>query len=288
MKEKNKKILKSIGIGALACLGVFTFAGCSSILTDDQVEGMVATVEQSEQFMEDTIAQLKEQNELLQSQNSALAEQNEILSKKEFTKEEAYDLIRLIDVKFDINIDGIRENLKVIYNEDGNIYTGALSYYTDTYQIIMMTSSLGYKNAIYQEGDYVYACSFNNTGVLTSKVLLDDKNTNMEKDYTLGWKLFDRIESIDNIVNIETLDNGNYKIAFMIEVKEGDNVVYMQLYEMEINGSTLISIKTTRSGEILTKDYFEYCSPDSCEMTYTYGTVAEADVIDIVTAIKNA
>ena len=51
MKEKNKKILKGLGVGALACVGMFGLVGCSDVKIEqsdyDRIMSSVETVENS-------------------------------------------------------------------------------------------------------------------------------------------------------------------------------------------------------------------------------------------------
>ena len=99
MKEKTKKVIKSLGIGALLCAGAFTFAGCSLNAEDKAlVENKVAQLEQQLQLQSDflesqkdllelqnnLINQLKqketETNEKLDEQNDLIEDQNELIN----------------------------------------------------------------------------------------------------------------------------------------------------------------------------------------------------------------
>ena len=41
MKDKTKNILKGVGVGALACLGMFTLSGCAIDLSQEQIDKLM-------------------------------------------------------------------------------------------------------------------------------------------------------------------------------------------------------------------------------------------------------
>ena len=81
MKSKSKKILKGVGVGAMACVGAMAFAGCSKVeVSQKKVDNVIETVEKSNQYMDSQLELLREQNAKLEAQLAELIEQNENLS----------------------------------------------------------------------------------------------------------------------------------------------------------------------------------------------------------------
>jgi len=77
MKEKNKKVLKGFGVGALALAGMVGLTGCAKIeVSQEKVDSMIETVEKTDVFIDEQTEQMKEQIELLEQQNAMLQEQN--------------------------------------------------------------------------------------------------------------------------------------------------------------------------------------------------------------------
>ncbi len=95
MKEKTKNVLKGLGVGALACCGMFALTGCSVELSQSQVDKVMQVVDQSDKFMDGTL-------DLLEKQNAKLS------------KEEGWDLYKLAQAKFLTNQNGIRNKKSVL------------------------------------------------------------------------------------------------------------------------------------------------------------------------------
>ena len=81
MKNKSKKVLKAVGVGALACVGAMAFAGCSKVeVSQKKVDNVIETVEKSNQYMDSQLELLRAQNAKLEAQLAELVKQNENLS----------------------------------------------------------------------------------------------------------------------------------------------------------------------------------------------------------------
>jgi len=73
MKDKNKKVLKALGVGALACVGMFGLTGCANIeVSQDKFDSMIETVEKADNRLDEYIDLLEQQNQQLQEQNTNL------------------------------------------------------------------------------------------------------------------------------------------------------------------------------------------------------------------------
>ena len=143
MKEKNKKILKSLGVGALACFGMFTLTGCSFSLTPEQMEKVMYVVDESDRFMKDTL-------DLLEKQNAKL------------DKEEAWDLFRMADAKLALNANNVWDNLVLTTEEDdGEVYVSRWFKTSDGTQVLSRDDDHG-PEVIYsspEENEVVYRAS---------------------------------------------------------------------------------------------------------------------------------
>lgn len=229
MKEKNKSILKKLGVGALACLGVFTFTGCSSVeVSEDQIDTVMETVEQSNKYMQDQIDLLKKQNEQLQNQNNILteqnnkledqndilAEQNQILedSNHKLTKQDTVDIIRYATAKISLNIDGVLDNCNIRCDE-----VGINVIYYKTEDNIRMIYDNADNSLIYDTGSECMVCELSEDNQIITKTK-DNTEQAFEK-YLMGEdSLFGDILNLsvvlesENIISYKLTDDGNYEI----------------------------------------------------------------------------
>lgn len=215
MKEKNKSILKKVGVGALACLGVFTFAGCSSVeISKDQLDTVMETVEQSNKYMQDQIDLLKKQNEQLQNQNNILTEQNQILedANNKLTKQDTVDIIRYATAKISLNIDGVLDNCNIRCDE-----VGINVIYYKTEDNISMIYDNADNSLIYDTGSECMVCELSEDNQIITKTK-DNTEQAFEK-YLMGEdSLFGDILNLsvvlesENIISYKLTDDGNYEI----------------------------------------------------------------------------
>ena len=193
MKKNN--IIKALGVGTLAFVGAFTFAGCSLNAEDKAlVENKVAELQQ----------QLEEQNNLLEQQNNLINQQ--------LLVDKAWGLIQTAQAKLLINIDGARDNL-VIEQTVGDQTRRQEFYKTEAGDYVFVEDdNVRYKEAD-QSGVYRYSMSMEN-GDRDKKNKL--KYTNMEA-YFAEEKTFDLTSSFlkENITNVEIMGNGDYKVTFV-------------------------------------------------------------------------
>lgn len=233
MKEKNKSILKKIGLGAMACLGLFTFVGCSSVeISKDQLDTIMETVEQSNKYMQDQIDLLKKQNEQLQNQNNILTEQNNKLednnltleeqnqilenANNKLTKQDAADIIKYAITKISLNIDGVLDNCNIRCDEIGiNVI-----YYKTEDNVRMIYDNID-NSLIYDTGSECMVCELSEDNQIITKT--KDNTEQAFEEYLIGEdSLFGDILNLsvvlesENIISYRLIDDGNYEIKTYI------------------------------------------------------------------------
>ncbi len=274
MKEKNKNILKKVGVGALACLGVFAFAGCSSVeVSKDQLDTVMETVEQSNQYMQDQIDLLKKQNQELQNQNDILKEQNQILedANNKLTKEDAVDTIKYAITKISLNIDGVLDNCNIRCDEIGY---NAIYYKTED-NIRMIYDNID-NSFIYDTGSECMVCELSEDNQIITKT--KDNTEQAFEEYLIGeGSLFCDIFNLsvvlesENIISYRLTDDGNYEIktyAYKDSRIHYTNFVIDKEYRIiniEIGEATLNDI------------HIEYLLSANLE----YGVITYADIAEV-------
>jgi len=211
MKEKTKKVIKTLGVGALLCAGAFTFAGCSLNAEDKAlVENKVAELQQ----------QLAENNALLEEQNNLINQQ--------LLVDRAWGLIQTALAELLINIDGVRDNLVMEYT---------LAQETSI-QVFYKTSSGDYvfaqdNHVVYEDNSGMYSYRYNDKDDLYEKVKLGDWNS-MEVYFVEELNSFNFVGDAtkENITSVEILNNGDYKIT----------IVYNRNKELEYTSQQVATI----------------------------------------------
>lgn len=270
-KSKKNKILKGLGIGALACLGVFTFAGCSIELSQDQIDKVMYTVDNADTFMDETL-------DLLNKQNA------------ELDQEEAWDLYKLAQAKFKLNVDGIRDNVKMT-SRFGIIYL----YDTASDGYVMISAYDEEYGVQFADNYNIY--SFSSIDGNHSKKLLDIDNSGQGCEAYISWNNFSHSTMYgvqeEDIVSCQKLDNGNYKITFLSETlidEEENNSVSTVLLVVEVSADARIISETSQYAMI--GDYHNnggisyFDSPVT--VVYEYGVVTEADIAEYLAEAKAA
>ena len=258
---KKNKIFKALGVGAVATLGLFTFAGCS--LSDTEKADVMKGLENANTYMEETIDLLRDQNRKLNEQNQELNEQNSILRDQnesleiyldefqkenaKITAEEAWNIMLMAENKFLINYNGIRNNIKIIsqyangsergemiceyYQSRNNGYVSNLiEKYTD-HNVGLLT---------YEHNNQVYGYEKDMDDSLDYKKRVLD-NYDSSETYAMSGKIL-RSENVlfdtsylssSNILSVEILENGNYNIIIAF-AEESGSTEYNYLLQYEI------------------------------------------------------
>ncbi len=220
MKEKNKKVLKTLGVGALCLCGALTFAGCSNIeISQEKVDSMVETVEKTDSRLDEYIDLLEQQNANLEK---LLEEANKM------TKEDVWNLAQTADYNLMMNVDGLRDNLIVTGVREDLGLQQDLMYYYNTSDTKIFAELNGDEECVITGVELWYQTS-------ESNVILADINKT-ETDYVCG-SIEERDESFvfencigvysggcpgingfgltyDDLSHYQILENGNIKLTF--------------------------------------------------------------------------
>ena len=298
MKEKNKKIIKTLGVGAVATLGLFTMVGCS--LSDSEKADLMKGLENANTYMEETIDLLEEQNKELKDQNNNLESYLEALQQEnaKITTEEAYNKLMIAKVKLETNNKGIGNNLRVIcVATDGKIVQNQIVelYKTENNGYISNLIFDDYRgfssNLCYEDDDVVYEYikeldAEGNFVKYTKNVRTDFVSSESGGGLTYAMEsLFLDDLSEESIYSVEILENSNYKISAIIEseIKQEDENFYYNKqtffleYELtydhkfvSMNISQYVKTEEVGNGSAETK-----ISTVSGSLFFEYGVVTE-------------
>lgn len=285
MKEKNKNILKGLGVGALACCGMFALTGCSVELSQSQVDKVMQVVDQSDKFMEDTL-------DLLEKQNAKLS------------KEEGWDLYQTALTKFLTNQNGLRNNMKITIKQFSSAYPEDdavvdLYLYNDMngvdLQLEKFTHELGTDVSLLYADDESGVYEYNKSGAECEKSLVGE---GLLENYLSILLYVDNGVTSEDVVGCELLENGNYKLSFINceidfyegedEEDEGHNLAYYSYIVYEITSDGIFISQETNFAEVdLNKDG-AVTERFGGTITYDYGVVQESDFADILEEAKAA
>lgn len=289
MKEKNKKILKGIGVGALACVGVLGLTGCSQIeISQNTVDSMIETVEKTDTRLDEYITLLEQQNQQLQDQNEKL---EDLLNEaNELTKEEILNLCNIAYYNSYFQTNGY-ENVEMtgisgIYNVQWSFYTN------EAISIMCYIENLNEFNVVYFDNasKKIVTATFSETN---GEYTCIDKYTSTDPSntkYSMGESAhpagcFDLLEK-ENLKTYERLENGNYSLLFVTETNE----YYEEGEEKPFTRTLYATIELTQEGKMVSYsaetvlDLDFDCDQETWEdlshsniakgaITYSYGTV---------------
>ena len=281
MKEKNKKVLKGLGVGALACVGMVGLTGCSINLNQEQIDKLMYTVDKSDMFMSDIL-------ELMENQNT------------QFDKEQAFNRYKLAENKITLNYDNIWKNLKVTSSVVGDDDSQVLELYIN---------SNDEKFAICKDSDslnIIYANDIHNT-YFYEKHIFDEIFTKRSEEINFETQLaqsnfvgssvafINEIEKNHNdIYNYEVKDNGDEVITMVKLVKvqsesSEDYDINTYIIETTINNKGFISeIKLTFACTDSTKKE-NVSSSITGIVKFEYGVLTDNDMegyLNIINSIK--
>ncbi len=331
MKEKNKKFIKTLGVGAVATLGLFTMVGCS--VSDEEKADMMEGLENANTFMEETIDLLKEQNRKLNEQNQELNEQNQLLRdqnetasnnlgesektnttltayleelKKQvkaledslateqeendilqnyleelqkenvkITAEEAISKVLAAHAKLQTNLNGIRNNIRIICKTEWSNDPNGSNIIYENYQTenngyitreTFTTAFYDYTTMYYNDNNNVYSYKNDHQDNSVEKKKYED-GTSLESFIGFpriinSWKTNDL--TAKDVVSVEILENGNYKIGVWIAEQIGSREPSETGYSYEYR-STLMFFEIT---------------PDDILVGYTMDGMMETDIYE--------
>ena len=137
--------MKKLGLCVLVLAGLFSLAGCNlsgKSLSDEQIDKLMYLADSADNFMDESL-------KLLDSQ------------KKELDIEEGYRLYQTALVNFDLNVDGIRDNVIIESTEDGTVSTVQYFKTSDDKYVYLwdITTNEGKKlyKVVYTDNNIVYS-----------------------------------------------------------------------------------------------------------------------------------
>ena len=209
MKEKNKKILKVLGVSALACVGMFGLTGCANVeISQDKFNNLVEIAEKADGVM--------------QEQNTNLEKLLE--EAKKMTKEEIWNFAKTVDFNLMTNANGLRDNLLATMEsteddstESMSIWcynTNEMKVFAELYDGAELWYQTSESNVILADIDQVdddYVCTDP----------IDDKGEDANFDDCIGVyrgsvfgiNLFDL--TYDKFSHYEVLENGNIVLTYL-------------------------------------------------------------------------
>lgn len=287
MKEKNKKILKGLGIGALACVGMLGLTGCANVeVSQDKVNSMIETAEKADARLDEYIDLLEQQNQQLLEQNNKL---EDLINQDRLTKEEVWNLAMTTDFNLMMNVGGARDNL-VITAVNDNLQLGMLYYYNSSDSKIFAEISGDGQGVVagaelwYQKGDSnVVLADIDKAGTGYMCDYTDEKSENDVFEDCIGvyrgscpgirdWEL-----TIEDLNHYEILENGNVALTFVKYNTYGNNKEYYTtlnkyMFEYALEGK-LVSIEygsrcveATDGAEVIDTN-------EDVKYVFSYGTV---------------
>lgn len=210
MKKNN--FLKCLGVGALCLAGTLTITGCSTEgLTTEQVATIIDTVEQSNEFMNNTTEELKRFNDFMISNEST-----------EYSKQEAADMATVALTKLVSNYNDCLSNFHMggSYVQNGELLEGIEVYIYKNEDVFAIIETHADGRVVIDfsidGGDNAYSYTSNKEG--TTKVKLNEEESNFytilgQRTSVLGFNSTSDKLTQDEISYVEVLDNGNVKLT---------------------------------------------------------------------------
>jgi len=294
MKEKTKNILKGIGVGTLACLGMFGLTGCAFDVngTDD----LNAKLEQLQQTQQETNALLVNQQVVDSAWN---------LFKKSYT-----NLL--------LNTEGIRDNVVINFTQyQENVALGFYKtsiYKTESQEtVLMMETSESDRIMLTFEFEESLEGGAHSSGVYTSVSNIyrdefetktkisgyDDIQAYIVSSNAITWCIRELAEDMPNVSEftkedicaVEILPNGNYAIEFVSNnLNAGNGTGTIISWTVEISEDCKIINHRTK---LIDVNYYEghqanYSNVGDFEITYSYETVDSATILSCIDEAKAA
>lgn len=235
-----KKLTKILSAVALCGVGAVTLAGCTDInLSQAQMDKIITVVDNSDKFMKDTMDLLNKQN-------------------KKLDKFEAYDLLKLAEVRTQLQMDNIMENIRITvsgsvggeYNEQ---VMDIVMFDSTHYAVMSKQTEWGENytleyNYTKQEGDTQkdYMRTYKSAKFDNHNLPVANSQPELiEKEYELGYSMPGQFASLfdvtnkygiteDNLCKVDALENGNYLIYAISVMDTANDTILKTLFEIEL------------------------------------------------------
>lgn len=300
MENKNKKVLKILGVGAIASVSLLSLAGCS--ISDAEKADMMQGLKNANSFMEETINQLRDQNENLEDCINTI--------RSSTAQEEAYNRFSLAVAKFKADFDGVRSNVKanvsmsygddvangtiILYRSSNNGYINMSEHSMESNGVVSGSTTMMY----YENDNKVWL--YNNDGTNATKEELTDASSEAVTDLSTmlyGAFMVDEDITKEDIKFVEILDNGNYVIS-VVKTSSGtdsetNKYEIMAVSEYEITPDCkFVKVKVKMSNSVYTNngEYSKFTDIQfqSGEVTIEYGVVEESYINSLITRANRA
>jgi len=256
-KDKVKKIMAGVGVGCAILSSGFVMTGCSVDLTEEQKNKILTVVDNSDKFMNETL-------DILQDSNSKIDRDTAV---KLYEKSVA----RLI-----VNYDNVWDNMKFSVE---NKYFDAedCNQYSET-KIITMSNGNKYMLLYYDSND---------DNVVELHSITDNIQENGEM-FTGSFSYYNQKQfqqilnigeiNIDNIVDWNVLENGNYCISAvgMGDVGDGQGEQLI-IVDCEISKDAYLISKSYSYVSTVSSNQKDVSSVIST-LKFEYGTLNETQV----------
>lgn len=235
-----KKLTKILSAVALCGVGAVTLAGCTDInLSQAQMDKIITVVDNSDKFMKDTMDLLNKQN-------------------KKLDKSEAYDLLKLAEVRTQLQMDNIMENIRITvsgsvggeYNEQ---VMDIVMFDSTHYAVMSKQTEWGENytleyNYTKQEGDTQkdYMRTYKSAKFDNHNLPVANSQPELiEKEYELGYSMPGQFASLfdvtnkygiteDNVCKVDALENGNYLIYAISVMDAANDTILKTHFEIEL------------------------------------------------------
>ncbi|MBO5954635.1 MAG: hypothetical protein J6Q13_01555 [Clostridia bacterium] len=272
MQEKTKNILKGLGVGTLACVGLFGLTGCSIDLSQEQVDKIMYTVDNSDKFMQETLDLLEKQNQ-------------------ELDKQQAFDTYNLAKTKVLLNYDNMYDNLKISLNSSKTGYTKHLkSFKTENGLKFMSFKDIEQHEIVYSDGD---------NSIEVKDFGEDDSyiKTVHEKSFgkfiaqshymsTIFEELDMMINEKEDVVKFEKMSDGKSQITFMSYTVIEEHT-FTTIGKATINSDGLFEKVELTSAITASSDTSYISEPTKATLSIEYGNLIYDDIEEELTLAQN-
>lgn len=275
-----KKLTKILSAVALCGVGAVTLAGCTDInLSQAQMDKIITVVDNSDKFMKDTMDLLNKQN-------------------KKLDKSEAYDLLKLAEVRTQLQMDNIMENIRITLTFESamgvnNQVMDVVMFDSTHYAVMSKQTEWGENytleyNYTKQEGDAQkdYMRTYKSAKFDSHNLPVANSQPELiEKEYELGYSMPGQFASLfdvtnkygiteDNVCKVEALENGNYVIYAIGVLDRSNDDIEKMYFEIELTeNAEFVRVESSSAS-------FEKASGNMSNYAYLNKFAFEKGVVD--------
>ena len=275
-----KKLTKILSAVALCGVGAVTLAGCTDInLSQAQMDKIITVVDNSDKFMKDTMDLLNKQN-------------------KKLDKSEAYDLLKLAEVRTQLQMDNIMENIRITLTFESamgvnNQVMDVVMFDSTHYAVMSKQTEWGENytledNYTKQEGDTQkdYMRTYKSAKFDNHNLPVANSQPELiEKEYELGYSMPGQFASLfdvtnkygiteDNVCKVDAVENGNYVIYAIGVLDRSNDDIEKMYFEIELTeNAEFVRVESSSAS-------FEKASGNMSNYAYLNKFAFEKGVVD--------